>query len=94
MGHYELQYVYLYCHPLKSRFNIFRDVINAHIVIFVVPRSLGIAAGVAHGRIVEPPDWVLDYWHPLEKKQYPEYFKKREIRKCDYIQKWHCGIMY
>ncbi|KAL0861582.1 hypothetical protein ABMA27_009081 [Loxostege sticticalis] len=57
-------------------------------------RSLGIAAGVAHGRVVEPPDWVLDYWHPLEKAQYPEYFKKRECRKCEYIRKWNSGTLY
>ncbi|XP_013191756.1 NADH dehydrogenase [ubiquinone] 1 beta subcomplex subunit 9 [Amyelois transitella] len=58
------------------------------------PKSLGIAAGVAHGRVSEPPDWVLDYWHPLEKAQYPEYFARREKRKCEYIEKWRSGIVY
>lgn len=37
--------------------------------------------GNAHGRSVELPDWVLDYWHPLEKAQYPDYFARREKRK-------------
>ncbi|XP_072948129.1 NADH dehydrogenase [ubiquinone] 1 beta subcomplex subunit 9 [Epargyreus clarus] len=44
--------------------------------------------GVAHERVVTPPDWVLDYWHPLEKAQYPEYFKKREERKKEFIAMW------
>ncbi|CAH2986575.1 unnamed protein product [Chilo suppressalis] len=57
-------------------------------------RSIGIAGGVAHGRIVESPDWVLDYWHPLEKAQYPEYFRIRECRKCEYIKKWNSGELY
>ncbi|XP_075222411.1 NADH dehydrogenase (ubiquinone) B22 subunit [Lycorma delicatula] len=34
------------------------------------------------------PDWVVDYWHPLEKAQYPEYFARREQRKKEYIQWW------
>ncbi|CAH2101062.1 unnamed protein product [Euphydryas editha] len=55
------------------------------------PRSVGIAGGVAHARVVEPPDWVLDYWHPLEKAQYPHYFKRRECRKKEYIDKWEKG---
>ncbi|XP_046975604.1 NADH dehydrogenase [ubiquinone] 1 beta subcomplex subunit 9-like [Vanessa cardui] len=55
------------------------------------PRSIGIAGGVAYARVVQPPDWVLDYWHPLEKAQYPEYFKRRETRKCQYIDKWEKG---
>uniref|UniRef100_A0A1A9W2J6 NADH dehydrogenase [ubiquinone] 1 beta subcomplex subunit 9 n=1 Tax=Glossina brevipalpis TaxID=37001 RepID=A0A1A9W2J6_9MUSC len=31
---------------------------------------------------------VLDYWHPLEKAQYPEFFAKREERKKQYVQWW------
>ncbi|XP_023952942.2 NADH dehydrogenase [ubiquinone] 1 beta subcomplex subunit 9 [Bicyclus anynana] len=49
------------------------------------PMSVG---GVAHQRVVTPPDWVLDYWHPLEKAQYPEYFKRREERKKEFIAMW------
>ncbi|CAH2057274.1 unnamed protein product, partial [Iphiclides podalirius] len=49
------------------------------------PRSPG---GVAYQRVVTPPDWVLDYWHPLEKAQYPEYFKRREERKKEFIAMW------
>ncbi|XP_026728197.1 NADH dehydrogenase [ubiquinone] 1 beta subcomplex subunit 9-like isoform X1 [Trichoplusia ni] len=50
--------------------------------------------GSASERVITPPDWVLDYWHPLEKAHYPEYFRKREARKCEYIQKWHLGTLY
>ncbi|XP_026482042.1 NADH dehydrogenase [ubiquinone] 1 beta subcomplex subunit 9 [Ctenocephalides felis] len=42
--------------------------------------------GVAYGRDVIPPDWVMDYWHPLEKAQYPKYFEKREQMKKEYIE--------
>ncbi|KAJ8970892.1 hypothetical protein NQ314_000979 [Rhamnusium bicolor] len=43
---------------------------------------------VAYERDVEPPDWVLDYWHPLEKAQYPEYFARREQRKKEFVKLW------
>ncbi|KOB71488.1 putative NADH:ubiquinone dehydrogenase, partial [Operophtera brumata] len=43
-------------------------------------KSYGLAGGVAAERNVVAPDWILDYWHPLEKARYPEYFKKREQR--------------
>ncbi|XP_046682100.1 NADH dehydrogenase [ubiquinone] 1 beta subcomplex subunit 9 [Homalodisca vitripennis] len=49
------------------------------------PKSVG---GVAYDREVKPPDWVLDYWHPLEKAQYPEYFARREQRKKEYVEWW------
>ncbi|CAG9766140.1 unnamed protein product [Ceutorhynchus assimilis] len=49
------------------------------------PNSPG---GTAYGREVIPPDWVLDYWHPLEKAQYPEYFAKREQRKKEFVKLW------
>ncbi|XP_065338443.1 NADH dehydrogenase [ubiquinone] 1 beta subcomplex subunit 9 [Cloeon dipterum] len=42
--------------------------------------------GVAYAREVVCPDWVLDYWHPLEKAQYPEYFARREQRKKEYLK--------
>ncbi|XP_030764012.1 NADH dehydrogenase [ubiquinone] 1 beta subcomplex subunit 9 [Sitophilus oryzae] len=44
--------------------------------------------GVAYGREVPLPDWVLDYWHPLEKAQYPEYFARREQRKKEFVKLW------
>lgn len=44
--------------------------------------------GVAFEREVIPPDWILDYWHPLEKAQYPDFFAKRELRKKEYLEKW------
>ncbi|CAH1169534.1 unnamed protein product [Phaedon cochleariae] len=49
------------------------------------PESPG---GVAYGREVIPPDWVVDHWHPLEKAQYPEYFARREERKKEYVKHW------
>ncbi|XP_069683070.1 NADH dehydrogenase [ubiquinone] 1 beta subcomplex subunit 9-like [Periplaneta americana] len=49
------------------------------------PKSPG---GTAYLREVVPPDWVLDYWHPLEKAQYPEYFARRELRKKQFIEMW------
>lgn len=44
--------------------------------------------GVAYQREVIPPDWIVDYWHPLEKAQYPEYFARREVRKKEYLKMW------
>lgn len=32
---------------------------------------------------------TIDYWHPLEKAQYPKYFATREIRKMEHILWWH-----
>lgn len=55
---------------------------------------MGRAGGIAFERVVEPPDWVMDYWHPLEKAQYPNYFETRECRKIEYIKKWQAGIIY
>lgn len=44
--------------------------------------------GVAFEREVIPPDWILDYWHPLEKAQYPDFFARREQRKQEYLKNW------
>ncbi|KAI5715099.1 hypothetical protein M8J77_010527 [Diaphorina citri] len=44
--------------------------------------------GVAYEREPVIPDWVLDYWHPLERAQYPEYFKRREERKKEFLVWW------
>jgi len=30
----------------------------------------------------------LDMWHPIERAQYPEYFKRREQRKLEFIENW------
>lgn len=49
------------------------------------PNSPG---GVAFEREVIPPDWILDYWHPLEKARYPDFFARRELRKKEYLAKW------
>ncbi|XP_075985283.1 NADH dehydrogenase (ubiquinone) B22 subunit [Anticarsia gemmatalis] len=54
-----------------------------------IPRKFALSeGGVAHERVVTPPDWVLDYWHPLEKAHFPEYFKRREQRKKEFIALW------
>ena len=52
---------------------------------FLVPESPG---GVAYGRELKSPDWVLDLWTPEEKAENPEYFARREQRKKDYIAYW------
>ncbi|XP_055372159.1 NADH dehydrogenase [ubiquinone] 1 beta subcomplex subunit 9 [Condylostylus longicornis] len=53
------------------------------------PRKFaGSPGGCAFQREVIPPDWILDYWHPLEKAQYPEYFKRREERKKEFVAWW------
>jgi len=52
---------------------------------FLVPNSPG---GTSFEREVIPPDWVLDYWHPLEKAHYPEYFARRELRKKQFVEMW------
>lgn len=31
---------------------------------------------------------MIDYWHPLEKAQYPEYFAKREELKKKFVEAW------
>uniref|UniRef100_A0A069DPJ6 NADH dehydrogenase [ubiquinone] 1 beta subcomplex subunit 9 n=1 Tax=Panstrongylus megistus TaxID=65343 RepID=A0A069DPJ6_9HEMI len=49
------------------------------------PKTIG---GNAYGRVPVIPDWVLDYWHPLEKAQYPKYFATREKRKEEFIKMW------
>lgn len=44
--------------------------------------------GCAYNRDPVAPDWLLDYWHPLEKAQYPDYFARREQRKKEYSAWW------
>lgn len=44
--------------------------------------------GLLHNRSWKPPDSVVDFWHPLEKAQYPEYFARREQRKAEFIEMW------
>lgn len=46
------------------------------------------ATGIAYKRERIVPDWVLDYWHPLEKAQYPKYFARREQMKDEYVE-WY-----
>lgn len=46
------------------------------------------ATGGAYNREPYIPDWVLDYWHPIEKAMYPKYFARREQMKDEY-EKWY-----
>lgn len=68
------------------RRHFFKTIYFIYVFFFVaVANSPG---GCAFEREVIPPDWVLDYWHPLEKAQYPEYFARREQRKKEYVVWW------
>ena len=42
--------------------------------------------GPAYARNFPLPDWILDYWDPMEKAMYPKYFALREQRKKEYIE--------
>ncbi|GJQ77818.1 hypothetical protein Trydic_g16075 [Trypoxylus dichotomus] len=44
--------------------------------------------GSSYEREVPAPDWIIDYWHPLEKAEYPTYFAKREVLKKKYVEMW------
>lgn len=44
--------------------------------------------GIAYGRNMLSPDFVMDNYHPLEKAQYPYYFAKREAMKEEYLKLW------
>ncbi|XP_020278407.1 NADH dehydrogenase [ubiquinone] 1 beta subcomplex subunit 9 [Pseudomyrmex gracilis] len=44
--------------------------------------------GGAYNRTTESEDWVLDFWDPMEKAQYPKYFARREQMKDEY-EKWY-----
>ena len=44
--------------------------------------------GVAYGRTLKSPDWVVDLWHPDEKAQYPEFFARRAQLKKEYVEYW------
>ncbi|KAL7670763.1 hypothetical protein ACOME3_005687 [Neoechinorhynchus agilis] len=34
-------------------------------------------------------DSVYDLWHPLEKAQFPEFFRRRALRKTEYLMRWN-----
>jgi len=44
--------------------------------------------GSAYNRFSPKMDWIIDMWHPLEKAQFPHYFKRREQRKDEFIKWW------
>jgi len=44
--------------------------------------------GVAYQRESEWLDWLVDFWDPIEKAQYPKYFAKREMWKKERINRW------
>ncbi|CAD5119234.1 DgyrCDS7867 [Dimorphilus gyrociliatus] len=60
--------------------------LKAHPQPIKYPDSPG---GVAYGREPWVPDWLIDHWHPSERKQYPDYFAKREKAKLEYIDRWN-----
>lgn len=49
--------------------------------------------GIAYGRQLLSPDWVMDYYHPLIKAQYPYYYAKREQMKDEYIKMWRKKVL-
>jgi len=58
---------------------------NLHPKPMKFPYSPG---GICFERYYDHPDWLLDYWHPMEKARYPYYFARREQRKEEYIRKF------
>ena len=49
--------------------------------------------GILHDREGEPPDAVLDYWHPWEKARYIDYFEQREKMKEDYLKYYDSAVV-
>ncbi|XP_068189803.1 NADH dehydrogenase [ubiquinone] 1 beta subcomplex subunit 9 isoform X2 [Antennarius striatus] len=60
---------------------------NQHPQPYIFPDSPG---GTSYERYetYKVMDWVLDYWHPSEKAQYPDYFAKREQWKKLRLESW------
>ena len=71
--------------PIKCKSSVTVLANCAHCFFVAVPYSPG---GVAYGRELYSPDWVLDYWPEEERALYPVYFARREQRKKEYIQYW------
>jgi len=44
--------------------------------------------GITYSRQAHIEDSVLDFWHPWERANYIDYFKKREEMKADYNAYW------
>lgn len=44
--------------------------------------------GISENREKMVPDYVMDWYHPLEKAQYPYFFAKREQMKDEYLTVW------
>lgn len=44
--------------------------------------------GISYGRELLSPDFVMDWYQPLEKAQYPYYYAKREKMKDEYLELW------
>ena len=45
--------------------------------------------GISFERELESPDYVMDFYHPLEKARYPFWFAKREQMKDEYLALWN-----
>lgn len=61
---------------------------DLHPYLEIMPYHAYSKEGIAYGRNFESPDFVMDFYHPLEKAQYPYYFAKREHMKDEYIKLW------
>ncbi len=62
--------------------------VNYHFHFFYISVSTSFEGTAWERTEVKPNDQVLDFWHPLEKAQYPDYFARREQRKKEFIE-WY-----
>ncbi|XP_055332450.1 NADH dehydrogenase [ubiquinone] 1 beta subcomplex subunit 9-like [Paramacrobiotus metropolitanus] len=58
---------------------------NQHPIPFQFQYSPG---GNAYQRYSPKMDSLIDMWHPMEKAQFPHYFKRREQSKDEFIKFW------
>lgn len=60
---------------------------NQHPQPYIFPDSPG---GTSYERYecYKVPEWCLEYWHPSEKAEYPDYFSKREQWKKLRMESW------
>lgn len=49
--------------------------------------------GISYNRELHSPDYVMDWYHPLEKARFPYYFSKREAMKDEYLKVWRKKMM-
>jgi len=64
---------------------------EAKLINYIQPEPMIFAnspGGITYHRYPKYPDWLADYWDPIEKAQYPSYFRKREMWKKQRIDLW------